>query len=190
MKVAEILAPHLPANADRNGKIHDATCWRLFSTKHFSTEDEFVDSVGMLTALDIDSANTIAQLFGETQVQGSFTLNCNRLLHVNGMTFKTLMTIAKPNSLDTLINELLMSMCDHYPGFEGIHFSQDGVVFVKNPRKSMNCNSFKLAPDNCSVKNTTDNKIEQPNKIFDILIQNKCITIILTVFSKLKALFF
>lgn len=152
MKAYEILAPYLPVNAENNEKIHDATCWRVFCTEFYSNADEFMDSVGMLTTRNIDSAIAIAQLFGKAEVQGSFTLECNRLLHVNGMSFKTLMTIAKPNSQETLIDELLMSINNYYNGFEGIHFSQDGVVFVKQPRRSMNCNSFKLAPDNCIAK--------------------------------------
>jgi len=160
MKAYEILAPYLPVNAEQNMKIQDATCWRVFCTEYHSNEEEFMDSVGMLTARNVDTASAIGKLFSKTEVQGSFTLNCDRLLHVNEMSFKTLMAIVKPNSLETLINELLMSMSNHYSGFEGIHFSQDGVVFVKHPRKSMNCNSFKLASDNCTVKNTTNNKID------------------------------
>lgn len=148
MKISEILASHLPANADRNEGRNAAHPLRLYCTESFSEKNEFMDSAGMLTAINEDVAKEIAQLFGKTEVKGSFTINSNRLLHVNGVSFQTLMTIAPPSSLDSLINELLISIRNHYSGFEGIHFSQDGVVFVVLPRKCMNPNSFKLAFDN------------------------------------------
>lgn len=148
MKISEILASHLPANADRNERWAPAHPLRLYCTECFSVADEFTGSAGMLTATNEDVAKEIAQLFGKTEVHGSFTINNNQLLYVNGVSFQTLMTIAQPSSLDSVINELLISMSKHDHGFTGIHFNLGGVVFVRNPRGRMNPNSFKLAFDN------------------------------------------
>jgi hypothetical protein len=143
MSICDAVQKCLPKDADENKIFLYETIWKVFCIDNCREENELKDLSGILTALTINTAKNWADKLAVKEVNVSFELNPNYLLHVSDFSLSELI---KTNCFSTerLVYELLKAMELRNKTFDGIHFVLDNVIFVKSPGARMNCNSFKL----------------------------------------------
>lgn len=144
MSICDAVEKCLPKDADENKIFLYETAWKVFCIDNCSEENELNDFSGLLTALTINTARNWADKLAVKEVNVSFELNPNYLLHVSDVSLGELIEKADCFSTELLVSELLKAMELRNKNFDGIHFVLDNIIFVKSPSARMNCNSFKL----------------------------------------------
>jgi hypothetical protein len=142
MSIVEKLNQHLPASAEHNKIYGQEIEWNVQCIGKVQELNAMLEIPGIFAVREASALESTSSLLNVRESGGSFSVNPNYLMHVENVSFEDLMLTIDSRCLESIISDFLAAMELRYKNFDGIHFVESGVVFVKNPINKALANSF------------------------------------------------